>query len=601
MINQFPSPEKAYNQINRGDSVGGFWASKNLDLFSNYKVMRVAPRLLLGASVDTDATFGQVNAIKEFDNCLWAIAGTKIYKNATTEPNEAWAADASTGFVTTYSPINSEIEVFNDKLYASNDAGIYQKVTDGSGGGAWSVASATPNAGILQYFRKFNRLYITESNNVIGSINTSNTYNGSGDYAITLPTNFIVLCMGETSDSLWLGTGNNENLAGQGSLFRWDGISPQATERYYFPGAEIVSIIVKDDVPFALDSYGILYQFTGIGFKEVGRFPFVAAMPIGTSQSGLAFRYVHRHGMAISKDDTILINVCNLYESTNFDSSPENMSSGIHEWSEDFGMVHKYSYGFTPRETTTITDWGQTNSYLPGALYTIPVGQDTSDVNGTLLCGANYYVDNDTGTSTSFGLFYDDSNDLIQKKGYFVTTWFDSIEVQDKWTRLWSVYKQLLTSTDSLTFKYRITEDNPVIANITWVNTTSFTTTTDITAYGPTATGFNGTQGGEVEILQGVGSSLCAHITSVVNNSGTYTVTIDEVATGATTTTARARFQKWIKLNPAEAINQIKQYSQYSIGASSPGIQIKCCLTFTGPNEFIKLGLVSNEDISLSK
>lgn len=602
MINQFPSPERPYSQINRGDSIGGFWATKNIDLQSNYGVMRLAPRMLLGASVATDATFTLLNTVKEFDGRLWALAGAKIYKNNTTEPNEAWAADDSTGFVETYDEIDSDLEVFNNKLYASNGAGLYQKASNGSGTGSWSVATATPNAGILQYFRKFNRLYISEANNSIQSIDTANTYAGSGDYTITLPSSYDILCMCETTDSIWIGTINGENLAGKGSIFRWDGVSPQATDRYYLSGGnEIVSLTVRGDVPYAMDSLGILYEFTGTTFKEVGRFPFTDTVPMRTSTGSSNERYIHRHGMAVSKNDTILIHTSNLYSTNNYDMAPENMSAGIWEWSEDFGMIHKYSVGYTPRESTTITDWGQTNFFLPGALYTVPIGQDTSDANGTLICGANYYVDNDTSSSTSFGLFYDDSNDLLQKKGYFVTTWFDSIEIQDKWERLWAVYKQLLNSSDSIVFKYRVTETDPVVANITWVNTTSFTTTTNITTYSPLASGFNGTQGGEVEIIQGVGSGLCAHITSITELAGTYTVTIDETATGATTTTARARFQKWIKLNPSEAINQIKQYSQYAIGASSPGIQIKCCMTFTGADEFIKMGLVSNEDITLSK
>jgi len=603
MINQFPSPERPYKQINRGDSIGSLWATKNIDLFSNYGVMRVSPRLLLAASVATDATFLTPTSIKEFDGRLWTLAGTKIYKNGTTEPNESWAADASTNFVTTYDETNSDMEVFNNKLYASNDAGLYQKASNGSGTGSWSVANATPNAGILQYFRKFNRLYISEATNSIKSIDTANTYAGSGDYTITLPSSYDILCMAETSDSIWIGTINGENLAGQGSIFRWDGVSPQPTDRYYVGGNEIVNIIVRNDVPYAIDSYGILYEFNGTAFKEVGRFPFTEGMPMRTSTGSSNERYIHRHGTSVSKDDTILILACNLYASSNYTTSPENMSAGIWEWSEDFGMIHKYSIGYTPRETTTITDYGQTNTFVPGALYTIPIGQDTSDANGTLLCGVNYYADNDTGATASYGLFYNDSNDVIQKRGYFVTTWFDSIEIQDKWERLWSVYKQLLTSTDSITFKFRINEVDPVdnIA-ITWVDTTTFTTTgTDITGYGPTATGFNGTQGGEVEILQGTGSGVCAHITNIVNNAGTYTVTIDEVATGVTTGTARARFQKWIKLNPSVALDQIKQYSQYAVDASSPGIQIKCCMTFTGPDEFIKMGLVSNEDITLSK
>ncbi len=146
--------------------------------------------------------------------------------------------------------------------------------------------------------------------------------------------------------------------------------------------------------------------------------------------------------------------------------------------------------------------------------------------------------------------------------------------------------------------KYRVNEEEPVYATITWTSTTTFTTTTDVTAYGPNAAGFNGTQGGEVEIIQGTGGASCAHITNIVNNAGTYTVTLETAITGVTGT-AKARFQKWIKLNP-EAIGQVKSYEQQSIGANNVRIQIKGCLTFTGNGEFYKLAMVSNTDQSIN-
>jgi len=601
MINHFPPVDKGYTylQTNRGDDIGSMWSSMNLDFQSNYGVLRVSPRLLLGASVATDASFTLPMAIKEFDTALWALAGTKIYKNATTEPNESWAADASSGAVTTYDDDESDMETFDGRLWASNDAGLYAKVSNGSGSGAWSLITATPNAGLLQYFRKFNRLYISEATSQITSISDADVYASTDDYTITLPVQFSVMCMCETADSIWIGTANTQELSGRGSVFRWDGISAQATERYYLEGNEILSLQTKNDIPYAVDSNGILYEFTGSSFSEIGRFPFIKTMPGGVSTSVSNARFIHRHGMVATKDDTLLLNISSKYEDLN-NTTPENCPSGIWEWSKDFGLVHKYSVGYTPRETTTITDYGQYATWRPGALANINIGNDSGDKNGSLLCGAQYYTDATTGNPTNFGLFYDDYNDLIQKKGYFVTTWFNSDEIQDQWQRLWTVYRKFSSSDSSIVMKYRTTDAEPVYADITWVNTTSFTTTTDITGYGPTATGFNGTIGGEVEFTQGTGSGACVHITNIVNNAGTYTVTIDTAVTGVTTGAGRARFQKWIKLNPAETQNQVKEFSSMGIDTFSPSIQIKGCLTFTGPDEFKKMALVSNEDIKIT-
>lgn len=156
------------------------------------------------------------------------------------------------------------------------------------------------------------------------------------------------------------------------------------------------------------------------------------------------------------------------------------------------------------------------------------------------------------------------------------------------------MYKRFKSSSSSIVAKYRCFEEDPVQATITWVNTTSFTTTTDVSAY------WNGTDtGGEVEVLNGTGAGNCAHITSIVNNAGTYTVTLDTTITGVATGTAVARFQKWIKLFPT-ATGQVKQYTQMAMNANDVRVQIKLCFTFYGDDEFLKMALFSNEDIKIT-
>lgn len=602
MKNLFPPTDRQYTylQANRGDNIGTLWSSMCLDFQSNFGVMRVAPRLILNTGNATETNLALPQSFKEFDGDIWALCGTRIYRNTAQEPNEVFVEDSSSGAKTNYTVDSSDMETFDGRLWASNNDGLYAKVANGSGTGAWSQITATPNAGILQYFRKFDRLYISQGDSSVQSISNADSYASSGDYTITLPTQFVVVSMCETSDSIWIGTINTQDESGRGSIFRWDGISAQATERYYMEANEIPSLVTKNDIPFCMDSNGILSQFTGSSFEEVGRIPFIKTVPNGTSTGTSNLRYVHRHGMVITKNDTILALISNIYEDST-DSVPENVPSGIWEWSKDFGLTHKYAFTYTPRETSTITDFGQNRIWQSGALANMSIGDDSSDRNGTLLAGARYYTDNTTGSSSNYAIFYDDSNNTIQKKGYFVTTWFNSNEIQDKWERLWTVYKRFLNSGDSLVMKYRLYEEAPTYADITWVNTTSFTTTTDITAYGPTATGFDAVVGGEVEFLQGTGSGACVHITSIVNNGGTYTVTIDTAVTGVTTGTGKARFQKWIKLNPKQAQDQVLSYSQFGIGVPNTRIQLKGCMTFLGNDEFHKLALVSNEDITITK
>jgi len=600
MINNFPSQDGNYTyyQRNRGNSKasGNIWSSMNLDLQSNVGIMRVSPRLITNSTEVTDSNLGLPVNFVAFKNEIWTVAGTRVFNSSSPYPSAAFSENTDTGYVTTYTS-DSDIATFDGKLWVSNDAGLYTKTT---AGGSWTQTTATPTAGILQYFRKTDRLYIIQGSGV-ESISNAGAYSSSGDYTIDLGSDVFLTSMAETTDSIWIGTINTIQENGRAAIYRWDGVVAQATDIFYSDANEVLSLVVKDDVPFAMDSNGVLSQFTGSTFEEVGRLPFGNIFAKGTATGTSNARYMSAHGMVVDKkNNTILVLIRNIYEDAN-DTIPENCPSGLWEWSQEFGFVHKYSLSYTPRGTTTITDYGQNRVWAVGGLANVDIGDDSSSRNGNLLVGAEYALDSTTSTPSHFGIFYDDSTNTTQKKGYFVTNWFDSIQIEDKWERLWAIHKRLLDSGDSIVFKYRLYEEEPVYADITWVNTTSFTTTTDVqTSYDPSSTGFNGTVGGEVEFTQGVGSGACVHITNISEAGGTYTVTIDTAVTGATTTTAKARFQKWIKLNPTIS-GQIKSYDSMAIGENNTRIQIKGCLTFLGDDEFIKMALVSNEDIQITK
>ena len=272
------------------------------------------------------------------------------------------------------------------------------------------------------------------------------------------------------------------------------------------------------------------------------------------------------------------------------------MAKGSRKWDENIGFTHRSSITYQPVGSSTITDYGQNRIIQAGALSNANIYSDSSNGRGTILVGASYYPN---ASSSNHGIFIDSPIPVNTattpeglRKGHFITTWFPSNEIQNKWSRLWVVYSRFKNSGDSIVAKYRVYEQEPTQATITWTSTTTFTTTTDVSAYWTSGTG------GEVEILNGFGAGNCAHITSIVNNAGTYTVTIDTAATGVVNTnTAVARFQHWIKLFP-EATGQVKPWTQMAIsGASDYQIQLKICLTMVEGDEFKKLVLISNEDI----
>lgn len=608
MITQLPDPNNSFRwyQRNIGDSSvsGNIWSSKNIDLTTNRGVMRLSGRMIAGATTATDATIDSVPiAIMPFQGDYYMIAGGRIYKTAGLDPDSSWSEDQGTGYQTNYDDYDSDLAVFDGKLWASNTNGWYTKTTST---GSWTQTTASPNEGQSIYFRRTDRLYIVQNNDELESIDDAGTYASSGDYTISLTqaTDNNIVCLTTNTDSIWIGCQNNKEETRRAKIFRWDGISPQVEEIYELESTRPYAMTTLYDTPYCFDNHGVLSRFTGSSFEEVGRLPILNGsgandFPYGSQESPTsANNVVHFNGMTTTKNGTILILFRNLREDAG-DTIPENAPSGIWEWSPEFGFVHKYSFSYTPRDTTTITDWGQNRLGLVGALYSASSAEDSDSRNGTILAGVEYWTN--ATTKGSFGIFYDDYRNFVQKKGYFVTTWIDSPEIQSKWEKVWSSYNKFLDSSDSIVLKYRTSEEDATEATITWVDTTSFTTTTNVSAYANGTAPFSTDQGGEVEIIRGVGAGLCAHITNVSEAGGTYTVTIDETATGATTTTATARFQKWIKINPKQAQDTLQEFSQGTINASSTKIQLKCCMTFTGTSqELSKLALVSNEDIKIS-
>lgn len=608
----FPGQDKKYLQTNRSNVVGNLWSTFNIDLESNLGVMRIGTKLKLNTNTAGAANLGCPVAFREFDGRIFTIGGTRIFKNTADNVITAFVEDISTNAVTNYSPGLSDMDVFNGELYTTSSSKLWSKVADGSGTGAWTdrftfTSSIFPHR--LTYFQNFNREYFTDSSTQVKSINTSHTVSTSGDYTIDLGINIgYINCLASSGKSIWIGTSvdasvtGNFNKIGNASIFEWDGISAQATNEYFLTAQGCMAITIYKNILYAMDSNGVFLRFNGNGFDEIGRLPLDKQLLI-ESNSASFDNFIHPNGIIPTKNETFLMLINNLI-GDNAGSIVENLPSGIWQWSADKGLVHNTTFTYMPMASSTITDFGQNRIKQAGALSNANLYSTSASGRGTIICGCNYYTDASASTS---GIFIDSpiptdntTTPEGQKRGYFVTTWFESDQIAEGWTRLWGSYRRFLNSTDKIVFKYRNYEESPIEAIITWIDTQNFTTTTDITVYGPTAVGFNGTTGGEVEIVQGTGGGVCAHITNIVNNAGTYTVTIDEAATGASGT-AKARFQKWIKLNPAIPLDQVRAWSQFGIdNESTPRIQIKGCLTFTGNGELYKIVIASNPDIKIN-
>jgi hypothetical protein len=293
-------------------------------------------------------------------------------------------------------------------------------------------------------------------------------------------------------------------------------------------------------------------------------------------------RMVHYNGMnVVNGKIKILVNT-KLWDTNS--TNRENVPSGIWEYSPEIGLYHKASVGTTAL-AETIVDYGGQKIAAVGALQEIdnPSNITQGTVNGTFMVGCDYYT---TATVSKSGFFYDDTKDILQKAGSFITSKIYSGNVTEIWQNIIIRIKRLLTATDKIIVKYRITDSTPTESTITYTSTTTFTTPTASFATTPVV-------GDEVEILSGVGAGRTTHITVITTVTTNYVITVDETITGATTQTAKARFQKWKKI--ASFVTQDEDFLKFPIteGNSSTWIQFKCWFLSTGKNEIADI-LINN-------
>jgi len=566
-------PNDQWTQKNLGDSSGTIWSSFNLDLTLKKGDVKITRLMTNTTSVD-EANLGLPIGFVKVDGGSgvqnaewWTVAGARVF-NGGTRPHVSWSQDATSGTPTTCSSQYSDIKVFNNNMYVTTASETVYKNSSGTWSNFTAGASDSNNPHLLCPYG--NRMYMTRSNSNIISWNTSDTVATSGQYTLDITNDYVnfITFIKPASDKIWIGTINAYH--GNGAIYSWDGSSGNPV-RYELDSVGVVSGVIHNDVLYTVDNNGRLLVFNGGTFVEVARFPnFKRNFFINATQTDNN-RWIHPNGMAIVEGKiNILIN--SKFEAQT--DTPEEMTpSGIWEYDKDIGLYHKYS----PSYYTTglsITDYGQQRVSAVGGLASAK-SMSTSANYGTMLAGVTMYSN---ATTEINAILFDDNTDLGIKAGYLDTTKIPSSAVSDTWQRLVLKYNPMSSASNKIVTKYRVSDVNPVEATITWTSTTTFTTTTDLSAYWTSGTGF------ECEVVQGTGAGMCSHITSITG-SGTYTVTVDEIHTGVTSGTAIARFQKWIKLGSmADTTSTFKTFG-FPSTASSNYLQLKIFMIMYNTDE----------------
>lgn len=573
-----------FNQNNYGDRLGDLWASKNIDLTSNYGKLKVSPRLLLNINTTDDAQLDAPPCAFRFFTTpsykIWAIAGSYVW-NSTGGPNTAFAQDATSGTPTSCNSDTSDMEQLGTNLFVTQASTTVKYLASD---GTWNSATGTltNSSGLHQMtkFRAQNRLYIVDGNATGVSSISGTSITSSSTYSLqNLVDGTFVKISWIASNSTRVFIGTIDFTGAPAKIYGWNGVQNSGpNEEYVLSANGSLSCDIKDDEPVVIDTLGRLLQRNGLTFVEFDRLPFEEKDTPITYFASATQRMVHYNGLSIVKDRiNVLVNT-QLYDTDS--SIKENAPSGIWTWAKETGFVHKYSFGLM-KSTGTLQDYGSSRLSRVGALQEIDVpsnGITQGTINGKFLCGARYYTD---ATTTSDGIFYDDTKDTHEKFGYIITSWKTAKELKDTWQDTVLRIRKLLNSTDKIAVRFRTSEETPIEITGTWASTTTANTVTDVRDY----------ENWELEVLQGTGAGKCAKISSVAENAASgWLMTLNDAFSGVTTGTFKARIQKWTQAGQLfnKQTDEIPAFPFLSQG-SSMKIQLKICFQWTGENELFDI------------
>ena len=588
-------------QVNNSSILGTLNGSFNIDLTSDLGKIKTTKTLLSKRSTTLNSSdFGVslnegVGAITTFQNNIWLISGQKLWVGGNS-PSDSITADTATG-----TPLcqyqDSDLKSFNSALIAVNQTDVYRY---NPGTVTWSsihTFSTSGQAHLLETHREY--AYFTFDEYKIGRVNTSWTVSttGTGTFNPNLP-GYSISFMKSDGNRLWIGYANTSGGANETTLIiAWDGSTENtASAIYKIDSRAILAGTIVDGVPYVVDINGRLLAFNGSFFQKIASFPLKSSEYLYGLGTKFNQRAIHPNGMTYdSINEEILINVSNVKTYSGTVPSFHDFSGGVWSYKKESGLTHKYSPSYQPiadSGTTNLAEYGQYNTALAGAIMCLGLRRTTGE-KGKILFGATIASGStfDTSlTSTFAGLFTDDTENTAQNFMYFYTPEIHTGTITETWNDIACMYQKLTSVSDKIIVKYRTEKDSPTTATCTWADIDRITTTENVSSY---------EIGDEVEFIQGAGSGRFFTISSISENSGTYTVVFSEsMPSPVIGIGAIARFTKW-KLLGEVTSSDTRQYKQFSPNLKniSPMIQIKVGVLSTGDNEMYSLYLQSEQTI----
>lgn len=465
----------------------------------------------------------------------------------------------------------TDIYTFGSSTYYTQSANsnLYYRA---GGSGAYTVvgaglsASFTPHP--MELFETKNLLCIGNGSGIV-CITGSNVVSG---VALSIPSNFTIVGLRYFNNRMYVATVSQNGA--DATLFEWDGATATASFGYKIAGRGIVSIVVYDQSICVLTSRGELLRFGGGSFTQLATLPFFEDKDASWSYRPAVLDHQAQGNSMDVIDEYLFINVANnvLIKNNEYEVLPQ-FPAGIYQYHKDFGLVHKLSP--SQSSTTVASDYGQTYGVLPNAIrrqqdFGSSYPNAPTFTYGTRLLAGATLVDS-TLTESVYLL----SMTSGEARGDFVTSKILTTDTVDTQQTLFIKFKNLLTSTDKIIVKYKYIDkaNYPLVFTpsatraVTWISNFQFTSTSTLMA--------NVVVGEEVSVMSGNGAGSLAHIVSITNIAGTYTVELDEPIIGVLVGDLGGIFiDNWVKAQVIDS-NNTDGFEKITLGADSKWIQLK--------------------------
>lgn len=611
-----PGPQRKWVQMNASDVLGNLFTTFGVDLTWNNGTIRSGDATLLNIN-STDVTAltraigfrsfaatGINSGNKTIFTVAGGVTGTSVgavfYANNANPgtPNTTFVQDATSGTPTTLASDIADIELSGLNLYVAGGGKVYE-LTPGGTWNNYNITGDTGNGTSVHMMTNYaGRLYVTRLSNQIISADTTGSTLGSfavptAQYSLALTdTSLYITWLRASSNRIWIGTVNP--YGGKGYVFEWDGASTQVTKSYRLDSSGALACVIKDDIPYIMNTNAELQVWNGGTFKNLddagigvpGQVNRLRGFLFQNALSTYNNRFIHPNGMSLVDGNIhILLDTRN---STSTLETDQTNPAGIWEYDPQIGLYHKYGLTYTHSTDTILADGGQiklgknndTSTGIVGGLSEMHIASNAAGRNGSLMCGSGYV--NDAG-NLKYGIWYDDLNKTFLTPGYITTTRIYSQNVNEVWQKLFLVFRRFFDVKEEISVKYSTVDNDPLEATITWTSNTTFTTTSDLSIY---------SVGDEVQPIQGQGSGIPCHITALSLNAGTWTVTVDRYYPGVTgSSVGIVWFQKWTKL--LSTTDSTVDFKEIQIGVTSKWIRFKIWFNFIRYDEIEELLIAS--------